>query len=86
MLRRTRISPLRPVREPDAERAVEQRTLSDYDIALDIDLGADNEGAQRSARELCARGSAPTVGDQAVGASLPFASLHLRSPLFSLLN
>ncbi|GAA4760269.1 hypothetical protein GCM10023350_53210 [Nocardioides endophyticus] len=48
MLRRTRISALRPVREPDAEPAVEQRTLSDYDIALGIDLGADNDGAHNT--------------------------------------
>jgi hypothetical protein len=32
VLRRTRIGALCPVREPDAEPAVEQRTLSDYDI------------------------------------------------------
>jgi len=39
MLRRNRIGSLRPVREPDNQIAVEQRTLSDYDTALGVDLG-----------------------------------------------
>ncbi|MGV0724052.1 IS21 family transposase [Mycolicibacterium elephantis] len=38
MLRRNRISALRPVREP-SEQIVEQRSLGDYDAALGIDLG-----------------------------------------------
>jgi transposase len=37
-LRRTRVGALRPVRDPQAELAVEQRPLSDYDTALGIDL------------------------------------------------
>jgi hypothetical protein len=40
-LRRTRVGALRPVRDPHAELAVEQRPLSDYDTALGIDLGVD---------------------------------------------
>jgi hypothetical protein len=40
MLRRNRIGALRPVREPE-DQIVEQRTLSDYDTALGIDLGED---------------------------------------------
>jgi len=39
MLRHNRISALRPVREPDEQVVVEQRSLSDYDAALGIDLG-----------------------------------------------
>jgi transposase len=39
MLRRNRISVLRPVREPDDQIVVEQRSLGDYDAALGIDLG-----------------------------------------------
>ena len=39
MLRRNRIGALRPVREPAEQIAVEQRSLTDYDIALGIDLG-----------------------------------------------
>ncbi|MDT5229900.1 MAG: hypothetical protein QOI39_400, partial [Mycobacterium sp.] len=39
MLRRNRIGALRPVREPEEQIAVEQRTLTDYDTALGIDLG-----------------------------------------------
>jgi hypothetical protein len=39
MLRRTRIGALRPVREPDDQVTVEQRSLTDYDTALGIDLG-----------------------------------------------
>jgi RNase P/RNase MRP subunit p29 len=41
VLRRTRVVALRPVREPEAELAVEQRALSDYDTALGIDPGSD---------------------------------------------
>lgn len=41
MLRRNRIGALRPVRESEAQISVEQRTLSDYDAALGIDLGED---------------------------------------------
>ena len=37
-LRRTRVGALRPVRDADAEIAVEQRPLGDYDTALGIDL------------------------------------------------
>ena len=40
VLRRTRIGALRPVREPEVEPVVEQRSLADYDTALGIDLGA----------------------------------------------
>jgi transposase len=40
-LRRQRVGALRPVREADVELAVESRTLSDYDTALGIDLGAE---------------------------------------------
>jgi transposase len=40
-LRRQRVGALRPVREADVELAVELRTLSDYDTALGIDLGAE---------------------------------------------
>jgi transposase len=39
MLRRNRIGSLRPVRESDNQITVEQRTLSDYDTALGVDLG-----------------------------------------------
>ena len=39
MLRRNRIGALRPVREHEDQITVEQRTLSDYDTALGIDLG-----------------------------------------------
>jgi len=42
VLRRTRIGALRPVRDPEAELAVEQRPLGDYDAALGIDLDADD--------------------------------------------
>ena len=35
---RTRVGALRPVRDSDAELAVEQRALADYDAALGIDL------------------------------------------------
>ncbi|MFN8193698.1 MAG: IS21 family transposase [Nocardioidaceae bacterium] len=38
VLRRTRVGALRPVREAEAELAVEQRRLADYDTALGIDL------------------------------------------------
>jgi transposase len=38
VLRRTRVGVLRPVRDADAEIAVEQRALADYDTALGIDL------------------------------------------------
>ena len=38
VLRRTRVGALRPVRDPEAEIAVEQRALGDYDAALGIDL------------------------------------------------
>jgi transposase len=38
VLRRTRVGALRPVRDPAAELAVEQRALADYDTALGIDL------------------------------------------------
>jgi hypothetical protein len=45
VLRRTRVGAqmraLRPVRDPRAELAVEQRPLSDYDTALGIDPGID---------------------------------------------
>jgi transposase len=41
MLRRNRIGALRPVREPEDQISVEQRTLSDYDTALGVDLGED---------------------------------------------
>ena len=41
MLRRTRVGVLRPVREPDGEVTVEQRSLADYDTALGIELGID---------------------------------------------
>ena len=48
VLRRTRVGALRPVRDAEAELAVEQRRLADYDTALGIDLGIDlgtsNEG------------------------------------------
>jgi transposase len=40
LLRRTRIGTLRPVRQP-AEPVVEQRSLTDYDTALGIDLTMD---------------------------------------------
>nr|ABP43069.1 integrase, catalytic region [Mycolicibacterium gilvum PYR-GCK] len=39
MLRRNRISALRPVTDSDQQVLVEQRRLSDYDAALGIDLG-----------------------------------------------
>ncbi len=39
VLARTRIGALRPVREPEAQITVEQRSLTDYDTALGIDLG-----------------------------------------------
>jgi hypothetical protein len=39
MLRSNRIGALRPVREAEAQITVEQRSLSDYDTALGIDLG-----------------------------------------------
>jgi Mu transposase, C-terminal domain len=39
MLRRNRIGSLRPAREHEDQITVEQRTLSDYDAALGIDLG-----------------------------------------------
>ena len=39
MLRRNRIGALRPVRDPQDQITVEQRTLADYDTALGIDLG-----------------------------------------------
>ncbi|OBB38704.1 MULTISPECIES: IS21 family transposase [unclassified Mycobacterium] len=39
MLRRNRISALRPIREPDGQIVVEQRSLGDYDAALGVDLG-----------------------------------------------
>jgi transposase len=38
VLRRARVGVLRPVREPGAEVAVEQRQLTDYDTMLGIDL------------------------------------------------
>ena len=38
MLRRTRVGALRPVRDAEAEIAVEQRPLADYDTALGLDL------------------------------------------------
>ncbi|MCV7235992.1 IS21 family transposase [Mycobacterium branderi] len=41
MLRRNRIGALRPVREPEDPITVEQRSLTDYDSALGIDLGED---------------------------------------------
>lgn len=41
ILRRTRVGALRPVRDAEAEIAVEQRALTDYDNALGIDLGID---------------------------------------------
>lgn len=41
VLRRTRVGALRPVREADAEIAVEKRRLTDYDTALGIDLGTE---------------------------------------------
>ena len=41
VMRRTRVGALRPVREPEAELAVEQRALADYDTALGIDLGGE---------------------------------------------
>ena len=40
ILRRTRVGALRPVRDAEAEIAVEQRALADYDTALGIDLAA----------------------------------------------
>jgi transposase len=40
-LRRTRVGALRPVRDAEAEIAVEQRPLVDYDTALGVDLGVD---------------------------------------------
>jgi transposase len=40
-LRRQRVGALRPVREAAQEIGVESRTLSDYDTALGIDLGAE---------------------------------------------
>ena len=40
ILRRTRVGALRPVRDTEAEIAVEQRALADYDTALGIDLAA----------------------------------------------
>jgi transposase len=43
-LRRTRAGALRPVRDPEAETAVEQRLLADYDTALGIDVGIDLGG------------------------------------------
>jgi transposase len=39
MLHRNRIGSLHPVRESDNQITVEQRTLSDYDTALGVDLG-----------------------------------------------
>lgn len=45
VLRRTRVGALRPVRDAEAEIAVEQRPLGDYDTALGIDLGIDLESA-----------------------------------------
>ena len=45
VLRRTRVGALRPVRDAEAEIAVEQRALVDYDTALGIDLGIDLEPA-----------------------------------------
>ena len=41
VLRRARVGALRPVREPEAEVAVQQRALTDYDTALGIDLGTE---------------------------------------------
>jgi transposase len=41
MLRRNRIGALHPVRGTEDQISVEQRTLSDYDTALGIDLGED---------------------------------------------
>ena len=38
MLRRNRIGALRPVREPGTQIAVEQRSLTDYDTALGVEL------------------------------------------------
>jgi transposase len=40
-LRRTRVGALRPVRDSDAEIAVEQRPLADYDAALGLDVSSD---------------------------------------------
>lgn len=40
-LRRTRVGALRPVRDSDAEIAVEQRPLADYDTALGLDVSSD---------------------------------------------
>ena len=54
MLRRTRVGALRPVRDADAEIAVEQRPLGDYDTALGIDL----EPARWRVRVMTARKSA----------------------------
>jgi transposase len=45
VLRRTRVGALRPVRDAEAEIAVEQRPLADYDTALGVDLGIDLEPA-----------------------------------------
>jgi hypothetical protein len=39
LLRRNRIGTLRPVGEAEDQIAVEQRSLTDYDTALGIDLG-----------------------------------------------
>ena len=39
MLRHNRIGALRPVREHPDQVTVEQRSLTDYDAALGIDLG-----------------------------------------------
>ena len=43
-LRRTRVAVLRPVRQADAELAVEQRPLADYDTPLGIDRDTGSEG------------------------------------------
>ena len=43
-LRRTRVGALRPVRDPHAELAVQQRPLSAYDTALGIDLDVSTDG------------------------------------------
>ena len=47
-LRRTRIGALRSVRGADAELAVEQRPLVDYDAALVKDLDTGSEGGYAS--------------------------------------
>jgi transposase len=44
VLRRTRVGVLRPVREADAEIAVEQRALTDYDAALGLPLEVGDGG------------------------------------------